>query len=388
MKMQDGELVSKKKIRDANIELLRIAAMFMIVIYHIVCHCVNVQLTNPESVGQGAAGVFNHPVFLGRLLILNTVMTFGIIGNAVFILISGYFMANRDASDIKLGKISWVLVTEQLFAAMLLTIVPTIYHLYNPDLHIKLQTIMGFNGMSWFVGYYFVVVLCGALFLNKFLAGLDCKKYAAFLLTLFAFISFSWSGGLAEGLAGGLRTLLTGIFLYALGGFIRQFNPFRSIKVYTILLIIFFVYLLVWISGYNVTENNIQSYIQSASQNPFMQSVPGFDNFSIVTLVLAVCMFEIFRRINIPANRVIAFLGKSTFMVYLIHDSEFFYSLWNLRDWITTLSESMPMFIIQLLKWGAYTFFAGVLAYTAYMFVCRVIDRRLNPDIRRQMPVQ
>lgn len=63
MKMQDGELVSKKKIRDANIELLRIAAMFMIVIYHIVCHCVNVQLTNPESVGQGAADVFNHPVF-------------------------------------------------------------------------------------------------------------------------------------------------------------------------------------------------------------------------------------------------------------------------------------------------------------------------------------
>ena len=33
-----------KKSRLTNIELLRIIAMLMIVIFHIVCHCVNVQL--------------------------------------------------------------------------------------------------------------------------------------------------------------------------------------------------------------------------------------------------------------------------------------------------------------------------------------------------------
>ena len=187
--------------------------MFMIVIYHIVAHCVNVQLTDPGSVGREAVDVFNHPVFWKRLLVLNTIMTFGIIGNAIFILISGYFMANREISGIKLGRISWTLISEQLFAAVVLTIASTVYSFYNRGIYMSLQTIMGFNGMTWFVGYYLVVIICGALFLNKFLAGLDCKKYSAFLLTLFAFISFSWSGSLAEGITGGLRTLLTGIFL-------------------------------------------------------------------------------------------------------------------------------------------------------------------------------
>lgn len=349
--------------------------MFMIVIYHIVAHCVNVQLTDPGSVGREAVDVFNHPVFWKRLLVLNTIMTFGIIGNAIFILISGYFMANREISGIKLGRISWTLISEQLFAAVVLTIASTVYSFYNRGIYMSLQTIMGFNGMTWFVGYYLVVIICGALFLNKFLAGLDCKKYSAFLLTLFAFISFSWSGSLAEGITGGLRTLLTGIFLYSLGGYIRRYNPFGKVRIYAIIIVICFVYLLVWISGYNVTENNIQSYFQSASQGPFIQSIPGFDNFSIVPIVLAICMFEIFRRIHIPANRVIAFLGKSTFMVYLIHDNGFFYGIWNSCDWITTLSESMAMFIGQLLKWGAYTFCIGVLAYMAYRLLCLICSK-------------
>ena len=85
-----------KKTRSSNIELLRIIAMFMIVLYHIVYHCVVVQLTNPASMGRTVIDTFNHPTFYKELLMLNSIQTFGIIGNAIFILISGYFMANRS----------------------------------------------------------------------------------------------------------------------------------------------------------------------------------------------------------------------------------------------------------------------------------------------------
>jgi len=293
--------------------------MFMIVVYHIVCHCVVVQLTDPASLGRAAIDTFNHPVFWKRLLILNTIMSFGIIGNAIFLLISGYFLANRDASEIKLGKISGKLLLQMGFATIVLTCVPTIIHLMKPDISISLQPVTAFNSMSWFVGYYFVVILCGALFLNKFLAKLDRRKYGIFVLTLFAFVSFSWSGGLAESLAGGLRTLLTGIFLYSLGGFIHQFDPFKKIRIYVFFIVILIVNALIWLSGYNNTVNNIQSYIQSHSEDPFIQSVPFFDNFSIVIIILAICMFEIFRRVRLPENKIITFLGKTTFMVY--HDT-------------------------------------------------------------------
>ena len=341
-----------KKTRSSNIELLRIVAMFMIVLYHIVYHCVVVQLTNPASMGRTVIDTFNHPTFYKELLMLNSIQTFGIIGNAIFILISGYFMANRSKNEIDMGKISKKLLLELGFASLFLVCIPPIIHHLRPELFITMDTISRFNSASWFVGYYFVVQLCGFLFLNKFLTSLDYKKYLSFLITLFAFISLSWSGGLAEGLASGLRTLLTGLFLYSLGGFISRFDPFNNIRFYVFFLIGFIVYLLIWISSYNLTETNIEKYIRSASKTPFIQSIPGFANHSIVIIILAVCLFEIFRRVRLPQSRVISFLGKSTFMVYLIHDNGFFYEIWNLRDWITTLGNSPADFLFQIMKWG------------------------------------
>lgn len=39
----------KKKPRSSNIELLRIVAMFMIILFHITCHCITVQLANADT---------------------------------------------------------------------------------------------------------------------------------------------------------------------------------------------------------------------------------------------------------------------------------------------------------------------------------------------------
>lgn len=68
-----------KHVRYSNIELLRILAMYMIIIYHIVYHCVNIQLTDPVSIGRGVVEIFNHPHFYKRLLLLNSIMTFGVL---------------------------------------------------------------------------------------------------------------------------------------------------------------------------------------------------------------------------------------------------------------------------------------------------------------------
>ena len=155
-----------KKTRSSNIELLRIVAMFMIVLCHIVYHCVVVQLTNPASMGRTVIDTFNHPTFYKKLLMLNSIQTFGIIGNAIFILISGYFMANRSKNEINMGKISKKLLLELGFASLFLVCIPPIIHHLRPELFITMDTISRFNSASWFVGYYFVVQLCGFLFLN------------------------------------------------------------------------------------------------------------------------------------------------------------------------------------------------------------------------------
>ena len=302
-------------------------------------------------------------------------MTFGIIGNAIFILISGYFMADRGGSGIRIGEISRKLLLQLGFAVILLVCIPPVIHRIKPDIFITLQSITIFNSMSWFVGYYFVIVLCGILFLNRFLMNLDYKKYLAFLLAVFAFISLSYSGGLADSLISGLRTVITGIFLYSLGGFIKEFRPFRKVRMYIFFLVIGLVYALVCLSGYNVTEQSIETYERNGTTDPFIQSIPGFENYSIVIIIIAVCMFEIFQRIKLPQSRVVTFFGRSTFMIYLIHDNGFFYEIWNLRDWVTTLSKSPLIFLGNLFKWAAYTFAVGVIAYALYILVMDLLKR-------------
>lgn len=41
-----------KKSRSSNIELLRIAAMMMIILHHMVVHCIYVQLTDASSIAR------------------------------------------------------------------------------------------------------------------------------------------------------------------------------------------------------------------------------------------------------------------------------------------------------------------------------------------------
>lgn len=88
--------MEKYKMRSSNFELLRNVAMLMIVLYHIVCHCVEVQLTDRGSMERLGNGLFNQPTFYKKLMILDTFDTFGHIGNVIFILISGYFMCQKS----------------------------------------------------------------------------------------------------------------------------------------------------------------------------------------------------------------------------------------------------------------------------------------------------
>lgn len=117
--------MEKGKTRNSNIELLRSVAMLMIISFHIVCHCVNVQLTDRSSMERLGNGLFNYPVFYKKLMLLDMMDTFGIVGNVIFILISGYFMVQKG-KNIDIVKISKKLLYQLGFASIVLTIASTV----------------------------------------------------------------------------------------------------------------------------------------------------------------------------------------------------------------------------------------------------------------------
>ncbi len=303
-------------------------------------------------------------------------------------MLSGYFLASRERID--LARVSQKILMQLFFATVLLVIASALFDsLYNQDTGIYLALIVSgeFNNGWWFIGYYFVVIVIAALFLNKFLAGLEEKQYFTFLITLLAFVQFSWSGRLLDGLASELRTAGIGVFFYALGGFLHKYRPFKEIKTRSLLFVIALVNLFHLLSSYNVTRGNIESFVRNGGNGDFVQFIGELGNFDILVVILVVCLFEIFRRIRIPHSRIINFLGSSTFMIYLIHENAFFWSLYNIRDCITLLYDQPFLLLLEILKWTLLDFLLGVSAYTIFGILLRAVRLRRKRAARLLEPM-
>ncbi len=345
-----------KKERSSNIELLRIIAMLMIIVYHIWIHCIDVQLSNDTM-------YFIKPFFYKRLMVLDIISPFGQIANAIFILISGYFMLEKGKID--LAKIAKKLISQSLYATIALIFISIIVYKVYKSATISLMDINFFNNGSWFIGYYFAIMLSAYLFLNQFLIKLDQKKYLSYLVIIFAITQFCYTFGLIIEFSGSLLLFATGVMLYSLGGYIRKYNPFRNIKSTIIVLCIALLFCLVIISNYSYTSTNIDLYYLN-NNGIFSQSILKFENNYFVPLAIAVCMFELFRRIKLKKNNVINLLGSSTLMIYLVHDNKFMYSVWKNVEWIKVLYDNPLNFIYKYIVWSLGIFEFGLILYLIY----------------------
>lgn len=355
-----------RSFRQSNFELLRIFAMLMIILFHIWQHGPLEQITNTDSIAKMGNGYFSYPHFYKRLLIFDAIRPLGMIGNGLFMMISGYFMIQK--SHIDLLKVSKKLLLQLGFATVFLVVVSALYAHFGPDAEgLSLVTFTAFNNSWWFIGYYFIVIVIAALFLNRFLAGLKRGKYLTFLLVLFALVQFGWTGEIAESLATNLRTAMIGVFLYAFGGYLYTYNPLRNIRTYVFFAVIALTYLITFISGYNNTVTQIGSYWLRGGEGVYIQSFIERNNYEIDVMIFGPCLFELFRRMPVFHNKVINFLGSSTLMIYLIHENDFFRSFYIHNDWISVIYESPFQFILKLLAWMLIGFVAGSIVYCLYL---------------------
>ena len=192
--------------------------MLMVVSHHLVVHCIGPQFINliPSLDFRSIASPEVIDQLCKKHFILSVFYSFGKIANAVFILISGFFLAAKtqdSQSSVRLIKVSKKLLSQSAFAAVVITLLSTFVFLTFPELKTTAFSIDIFNNMSWFVGYYFSIILISELFLNRFLGKASKEMYLAFLLILFSLTQFKWTGILLDSVASGFRSYLTGIFL-------------------------------------------------------------------------------------------------------------------------------------------------------------------------------
>lgn len=357
------------KKRESNIELLRIVAILLIIVFHISYHCIYNQLSSTESIALLNNGIYSNPYIYKRLYILALISPLGQIGNALFMLITGYFMISKK--DINITKITKKLLLQLVFASICLGITSIIIYNYITEYSLNLVLFNSFNELSWYIGYYFLIVLFAILYLNKFLNKIDKKKYIMFLMILLGITQFSWSIYIINDVASGLIKVFSGILLYSLGGYIKKYKPFNNIKIWALILLGILINFIVIGDFYINTASNINNYIDGL----FIQQMPHYTDNQLLPISLGLIIFELFRRIKISYNKVINYIGASTFMIYLLHDNALFYSMWNTVDWITLLYTNIFKFIGIYLLWTCITFVIGLIVYFLYNLITKLYSK-------------
>ena len=372
------EQLTKKQstVRESNFEMLRIVAILSIITYHICLYGIRYQLTDATSIAQMNNGFFEHPQLYWQLLLIQLFLPFGVMGNSVFIMLSGYFMVEKTKLD--LAKTTKKLLLPLLFASVCLIVASTVFYKLNTSDVGSYNSLLSnrFNNNYWFFGYYLAIIVV-ANFLNTTVGRFNKNQYIAFLLVLFSLASLVWPGALLNSLANGLRTMVMGVGLFYLGGFIKHYNPFSRLRLWTLFAIPMLIFAFIILTYYNDATRSLEIFKFNTQDlsTPYSYCPIAYEDWGIIPIILAVCLFELMRRTKIHNSRIINFVAGSTFMVYLLHDNPLFYNWWRKTDWISLLYSNPCLYIINLFKTVVLSFAIGFLGYMLYVSIGKLCSK-------------
>lgn len=289
------------KTRDSNLELLRIVSMLMIIMLHYF------------SMGLGLENVTSYDK---NYLMFAALYSLSVVGVNCFVLTTGYYSIN--SVSIKTRKIL-NLIIQVAFWGIVLYIISFLYN--GGSLEVKeivKKAVPYFFDLRWFVRTY-IILLFFIPFINRLLKGLSRKSFLM-LIMIYVVIFSVWYSFLP-----GSPTLDNGygiinfILLYMVGSYIRMNRG--HINKWICLLCYLVSVVCIIISSY--------TFLQSRCW--------GYSYIFVITGSIALFLF--FENLNIGSLRLVNFMGKYAFGVYLIHsDMHFADILWrdNIKMWYGT----------------------------------------------------
>lgn len=310
--------------RNSSFELLRIISIVMIIFHHFAVH---------SGFKWGASSL---PI---AYFWCNFFSMGGKIGVNAFVLISGYFLANREdpvfnfKRILKLwGQIFFYSAAAWIFASVVIgdQRIPAVIKVFFPIA----------SSSWWFASAYFVLFLIHP-FLNKLIACLDKKTYQSLLVLLVTCwcIIPTLTGSDYQG-----NDLAWFITLYAIAGYARIYglNPKLTSKHYFIFFVIFSA--LTYLSG-------------------LVWGTYYYEQDEVPILLISLALFMTFATLKMNYHRWINVVASATFGVYLIHDSDFVRPFLWLDLFRSAQYQNSPMIIPY-----------SIAAVAAVFIVCTLID--------------
>lgn len=315
-----------QNVRQSNMELLRIVAMFMILVYHTIYY-----------VFYNYRG--ESPIFASMMTILH-------IGVPLFVLISGYFGIKPSVKGfLKLYLI--LLFYNLLFYGIRCSL---------GDVSFSFKTIaklcfpFSVGGRWWFFKVYLMLYVMSPI-LNIFR-----NRGGGKLLVISGLISFYW-GWFAQhpSLYDG-KNVVNFIFLYMLGYRLRTWGVGKNISKKKARIQFVITYLAV------AGSIGIALYLSSETlQNLLKRLCYGYN--SPVLILMSVLFFLIFTTFDFK-SKIVNWIGGSVFAVYCVHEGQYFYR----KEWYDFFEE-------QYLT-NSFTFPIVMIGACAILFIlCIMLDK-------------
>lgn len=310
-------MTTRTKIRESNLELLRLLSMFLIVWFHSAFHGTHLGIEGGVWSISNAQGTPNQLFIEYQLLGGGT-------GVNCFILITGYYMVKSRITLRKLLKL-WVQVLSYSLGLYLGLVGLAYFAGYNfsPSFSKLLRASTPIvHYVYWFISVYFLLILISP-YLNRLLLSLNKSEARRFVILLTALVAcipnifpqFAMGGELAWF-----------VLLYSISAYIRlhvDMEKEHSAKWLAIAGGILFVIL----SGVTINYLMRELYpenIQSRIRELFLRKE------GIMTLLLSVSMFMTFASWKLGCKPYLNTLAAGTLGVYLLHDYGLLHSLiWN-----------------------------------------------------------
>ena len=304
-------IIGLDKTRNSSVELLRIIAMGIIIIHHFGVHGVFHVLDQSQNILM----VDN----LSWQIIFTQIVSWGgDVGNSIFILITGYFMINKNVNT---KKTILLLVAMFLYSWIIeLIYIYGLNGVYSLKI-IIMETVPIYFGNNWFVSCY-IIFSFFIPFINKFLNSISQKQYIIFILLVFIFYSFLPSFK--------ANTFMDSKFIffglvYSIGGYLKLYfikylrNNYNKKYIKLFFIQVFIVIIMIIFSDIMAIIFSNDMLIKL--YNPFIK---------IFSIPIAITLFLYFLTIKPIYNKNINSISGTILGIYLIHDNNLMrIIIWN-----------------------------------------------------------
>lgn len=313
-----------KTQRDSRFELLRILCIILIIMHHFSCH---------------GGYVIDESISIFNVSFLNILIVGGKLGSNVLVLISGYYLINKEFKIKKLIK----LLLQVFFYSSIIYLIFLASGEITFDVKYFIANFLPtlFN-RYWFMTCYVILYIVSPL-INKFIKSKSQYEHLAIILILVAIQSMLMQIG--EQFVTNFCWFIT---LYIISAYLKRFELPKIFNNFVFNLILFVVsYGIIIIASVFLNIN-----------------LWGISN--IYCLISSLSLFNMFKSIKKPFNsKLINLVSSTTLGIYLIHDNKY------LRPFIwQDLLKCPQMLYLQESNFVLFT----IISILGVFLVCCTID--------------